>query len=314
MINLKSIFLREEFDANGASFKIPDGIMKYLQIDKKLANADKWKAKIILGNSMQKGQKKGDWDNVGYIWISLDSNVIVPIARADEHHYGDDVMRHYIKKKLIPKEDYYPIWAIEGGNYVYDDDVPRALKAFRKFRIYGGRNVTIQNWRKGDNVRATADTFIKQGGDLKIRKGQIAEDGQKVLDLLKEIEELYGKYRDGVEHGKRTQTVEKKMFSLIYRFIREGLHFSGFFRHLDLDESEVKKYEDRVVKAEGEENVEKAIEAIFAFGGLKNEIHNRLREIVRKSKSDDLSIKWKLEDLRLFFGDLDAMIHALGAI
>jgi hypothetical protein len=314
MINLKSIFLREGFDANGASFKIPDGIMKYLQIDGNLANVDKWKAKIVLGNSMPKGQKKGDWDNVGYIWISLDSNVIVPIARADEHHYGGDLMEYYMKKKLVPREEYYPIWAVEGGNYVYDNDVPRALKAFRKFRIYGGRNVTIQNWRKGDNVRATADTFIKQGGDLKIRKGQIAEDGQRVLDLLKEIEELYKKYRDGVEHGKRTQTVEKKIFSLIYRFIKEGLHYQGFFRHLDLDESEVKKYEDRVIKAEGEENVEKAIEAIFAFGGLKNEIHNRLREIVRKSKSDDLSIRWKLEDLRLFFGDLDAMIHALGAI
>lgn len=314
MIDLKSIFLREDAVAGSASFIIPQGIMKYLDIDGNLANADKWKAKIVLGNSMPRGKKKGDWDDVGYIWISLDSNTIVPIARSDEHHYGGDLMEHYMNKRLIPREEYYPIWAVEGNNYVHENDVPRALKAFRKFRIYGGKNVTIQNWRKGDSVRATADTFIKQGGDLKIQKGQIAEDGQRVLDLLKEIEGLYTKYRDGVEHGRRTQTVEKKIFSLIYRFIKEGLHYQGFFGYLDLDDNDVKRYEDRVVRAEGEGNVEKAIEAIFAFGGLKNEIHNRLREIVRKSKSDDLSIRWKLEDLKLFFGDIDATIHALGAI
>lgn len=313
MIDFKSIFLREEFDANGASFKIPDGILKYLQIDGNLANADKWKAKIVLGNSMPHGKKKGDWDNLGYIWISLNSNVIVPVAQSDEHNLGADLIDIYVTKKLIPDEDYYPIFH-NGNNYVQKKDVPKAILAFRKFRIYGGKNVTIQNWNKKDSIRVTADTFIKQGGDLGIKKGQIAEDGQNVINLLKEIEELYKKYRDMTERGRRTQVIEKKIFSLIYRFIKNGLRYDGFFRYLDIKESDIKKYEDRIIDAEGKEDVEKAIGAIFSFGGLKNEIHNRLREIVQKSNSDDLLVRLRLEDLVLFFGDLDATIHALGAI
>ena len=68
---------------NIAQFVIPSKIAKNFKIVGDLSNIADWKAKVLRNNS---GDKKiGSWDNVGYVFISILSNEIIPIARADEH-------------------------------------------------------------------------------------------------------------------------------------------------------------------------------------------------------------------------------------
>ena len=54
-----------------SNFNVPERTSSNFQITSNLNEANTWKAKILLGNSMEEGKKVGDWDEVGYIMISL---------------------------------------------------------------------------------------------------------------------------------------------------------------------------------------------------------------------------------------------------
>ena len=103
-------------------FIIPEKIQKNFEITGDMSNAKNWKAKILAANSATKGQKIGQWDQVRYILIGLKTNNIIPIAIADEHRTGYDVLQeYYYKKKLVPKDDYISVCSW-GNEYFYPEN------------------------------------------------------------------------------------------------------------------------------------------------------------------------------------------------
>ena len=105
-------------------FNIPKELQDNYKIKGNLGNVEKWKAKIMVGNS---GGGVGKWENVGYVMISIKDKTIIPISRNDEHHTGYD----FLQDMDIPNvHSYYPVFAI-GNNYV---DI--AIDVIRKQRLF----------------------------------------------------------------------------------------------------------------------------------------------------------------------------------
>ena len=69
------------------AFRLNDKLnpKNYRNIDD-INNVANWEAKILTGNSLSSGKRKGQWEEVGYVWFSLVDNTMVPLSRSDEHH------------------------------------------------------------------------------------------------------------------------------------------------------------------------------------------------------------------------------------
>ena len=117
-----------------SNFNVPERTSSNFQITSNLNEANTWKAKILLGNSMEEGKKVGDWDEVGYIMISLKDNTIIPIARSDEHQRGYELLSDFYH---FSSKDYYSLW-VYGKNYPYDVEQLHDLEiALQKAQSYG---------------------------------------------------------------------------------------------------------------------------------------------------------------------------------
>jgi len=127
-------------------FSIPDKIKSNLKIEGDVSNIQKWKAKVILGNS---GGKEGEWDDVGYVGFKPSTGTLVPVARADEHQTGYDLIDYYIQKGLIPKGKYTTIWVRTGPNYAHDDEhIKELIPVYKKWLELGGENLRIKTKNK----------------------------------------------------------------------------------------------------------------------------------------------------------------------
>ena len=96
----------------------------------------------------------------------------------------------------------------------------------------------------------------------------------------------------------------------------KDMQFQIISFHFDISKDFILNTENKIVDAEGKEDVEAAIKAIFDVNGLKNTLHNELRkyEKQKKKKGDDRFFKYDYEKVQSFFGDLEVMIHELAEI
>lgn len=99
--NIKLINEQKDF----TTFQLPKNIpSNFFKITNSLKDIKNWKARILENNSGGEKLKVGDYDEVGYVMISLKDNTIIPIARSDEHHRGYDIMYEIYesKYKIVP--------------------------------------------------------------------------------------------------------------------------------------------------------------------------------------------------------------------
>lgn len=295
-----------------ADFTIPKRIAKYYHISGSLRNVDQWEAQIILGNSLSdyKGLKIGDWEDIGYVMVSVDSNIIIPVSRSDEHQNGYELLYYFLEKGWIPDENYFPINP-SGNNYVNPKAKEKAIIAFEKFRSYGGRNLPVQNTQTRDNMRVNIDTYIKLNGDVRYEKNKLADGGKQLLKMFIDTEQLYRQYRQKSEKGMRTDMIEKKIYKNLYailNFCRKEWYYTDF------NEDTIKNYEDRIIDFEGESKLQSAIVLIFGQYGLKKAIHNQLRDAFRRHNTNPDSFDQDYDRLQQFWGDIEYAIHELGGV
>jgi hypothetical protein len=268
-------------------FTIPEKVAGHFRIKGDLRRAEEWKARVLQGNSGE--VKVGGWDAVGYVMISTDSPNILPIARCDEHHCGYEVLREvYFGKKLVPRENYLPIFAF-GNNYVWKENATAMQEACRRFRLYGGRNGIIQGMNEHRSYIANMDDFIAGTGSLVIPAGELSPVGKHVIGELEAIAK-------GVV-GKR-----KDVFGMAYDFI-EWLAQNRFVvrRALVFGDETFDAWRKEALQAEADEDFERLARLFFTFHGIKNNFHNRIRMVVRVKAGSPFDV----EDVRGFWGDLD---------
>jgi hypothetical protein len=207
-----------------SKLKIPPKIKDNYKISGDFSNINKWKAKIILGTSMSKENKIGDWDNVAYVLIGLNTEYIIPVARSDEHRVGYELYYHLRDKGLIPKDTYQSICG-DGNHYIPgDDEKKQHYKALQIFKKYGGSNIEI--YQKGH--AGSLENYFKNNGNVMVPEGEISEYGK---DFIKDLERL------AVLYSKILKTDSEKLTNDFYGLIPHNLGSGvrGQMTHLLLD-------------------------------------------------------------------------------
>ena len=152
-----------------------------------LSNIKSWKVPIMLGNSVGKGQKKGDLDNVGYVAIGLDTDEMIPIARGDEHRAGYELLFHLQEKNKIKGKKFITLYS--HSNYMsYLDATPDEITTVcKKWRDNGGNNALMIN-----NEYATDfDDVVESKGNVpsKYEAGEISKPLKRQFDLMQKIKD-----------------------------------------------------------------------------------------------------------------------------
>ena len=279
-----------------ATFTIPPKIKAVTKISGGLDNAEKWTTKCWLNNS---GENE---PGVGYIAIDPATGMLVPIARSDEHRTGYELLQHLMAKKIIPRAKWITIWAL-GDNYVYDDKhAKEMLPAFKKWREIGGPNLPVKAAARKEGFHVSFDDFIAAEGNPKTNwSGELAPAGKKIVEAFEKVAQFYAKHHKA---GKSLST--KPLVTAAQRLMKLLDHYLRFV----LDHDKMKKAEQALLDLEAATDLkplEKFESTIFAYDGVKNDLHT----ILRKNEKFDAS------NLRDVFGDVNlakAEFDRLGSI
>jgi len=283
----------------GVKFTIPEKLQKYQDIDGDISNVKNWKTQIILNNSGGDKLVKGDYDEVGYIMINTKTSDIIPIARSDEHHRGEDLLYHFFQKRLIDNVDYVPIFSV-GNNYFYknDYDIKREEKELKEYLIvvkkflnYGGKNLPL-NIVGRKNYKIDFEIFEKLNGNFESIKeyvenfGELSDDAESLIVYLERIALMCRTYRLG----------EDKKITPKYILDKADTYFNGYYKILSkikfMDTFRIQRNIDKAIVTFDLDLLE---QTLFAYNGLKNTIHTMLKE--------------KNEKLKPFFGNLDIALE-----
>ncbi len=304
-------------------FKIPNNISDDLyDITSSFKDVAKWKVQILEANSGS--GKKGNWDKVGYVMFNTKSNEIIPIARADEHRMGYEVMWNYYNEKYkIRVEDYVPLFII-GNHYIYEDVVKESILACEKYISYGGDPDLLMILPRQEKIQISAGDIIKYKDnidqlytDYTNVEDKILNNGQKILDLWKKLANLF-RSNDGVNDKSKLNmlvretinTMEKveSFFSYsifypkdidiiektMYNMVKEDINFTDLenFVFGFLDEKDINR-----------KMIEKKFDSFDKFTGIKNTMHNKL-----KQDFEDKNIRY--DDRKASLGDIEMFIKA----
>ena len=285
------------FYESSAQFKIPPKLTKNYKIVGDLGNVKEWKAKIVLGNSVSKDQHVGDWDDVGYVGISLDSNIIVPISHGDEHQNGYELLGTFIKKRLIPDEDYYTVhWGNNyTGHYVGDPEMyfNRSKEAYKRWLSYGGKNASVEVEIGGRNYQGYMSDIVKINSYFDVnamigKSGVLAPHGKQLVNDLEAI----ARQTVIVNKTENPEDIEK-LNNMALSFIEDyRWELNSFIEGLDKIKETIEK------NFETYNNTE---QLFFSMNGIKNKLHMAIRNAISRKSID----RYDIESLIKAFGDLD---------
>jgi hypothetical protein len=297
-IELNNFILKQSIIPNADPIDcIPSKLQNIYKDIKSFKDIESWRTKVQLANNCGKDSAQlGEWGEVRYIMVSLDSGAIIPIAMSDEHNKGYDLLHEFYDKRLIKREDFYPINYM-GNNYIErKSQIPIALKAFTLWRNLGGNNGIVTGTTEL-HFEVTMDDFIKAKGKSKNideAKGELFPIGQRIISGLEAIHIAINAARE----GKRFK--EKKLFNAAYEVARElNESFYG-----DIGKA-AEKAMAGILEAQGREDIKKLEELFFDHQGIKNLLHIKIKEVLKKED------KWAREAIARVFGDLDLALQEL---
>jgi hypothetical protein len=312
-------YLQEALNQKKQSFVIPESIASNFKIVGGLDNYKNWKVKVLMANSAKEGVKKGQWENPGYVMISLDSNNIIPIARSDEHQTGYDLLEdYYYKKKLIKRENYISIYGI-GNTYLYGDglgvsdnskDDMLKIEGFKRWLSYGGLNNPVQNPYSTPRYIGDMEDVINNNGKFEIIKGKIHNNGSKIIDALEYISREYLKFVNLDQDGKepREEDVDK-LIEYTIDFLSKFKDFNSPIGELVfydvygmLDRNDPDKYIRSLTTALQRHNWKTVGDIILSSNGVKNKLHNAIRSFKDKEYK---KLNGNGEKYVAIFGDLE---------
>lgn len=299
---------------NENTWNIPTKIKKNIKIGDINKYPEGWKAKIILGNNMGENQKIGQWDDVGYIMIDLNSNNIIPIARADEHQTGYELIDYYIRKKLIPDGKYINLFPLSityiYGNY--ENDYKEKLNACKKWLGYGGKSGEIKiAYRKNNlpDLIGNMEDLINGRLEKDTPSGKLASLGKHFIDLLEEVAKLNSMRLSGDQM--KLKRVEKHFFNKVRQLmpvIRRVYGNVGLLKNWDYNR--IDNLTNNLNNLEARKDYQTIESELFGHNGFKNDLHIALKNNMKK---DD----WDYNKLKSIFGDLKLALqefNRLGSI
>jgi hypothetical protein len=292
---------------NLAGFSVSEANIENIRIEGSIADVRNWKAKNLFGSN---GGKIGEWDNVGYVGISIDSDIVVPVPRGDEHRAGYEYIYGAMRRKLIPKGDYISIWALETGNYFYADyesikntneGLAHLLIAIEKYFSYGGKDSPLKLYGQGQftDQETTMSEFLRSGG-LKNTKKDIpmpTELDESAELLLEDLRMFSNVSLDTIKNEKKIMKLGEKILRDLEDIIRFDV--GGEFKQL---------LKIPMEEAYGSDSSESMVGNILGLAGVKNRLHTYLKKLLKNGKEKDIVIANAL------FGSLKSMVDELNAL
>lgn len=273
------------------NFKIPPKIAKNVKIDGDFSNAKNWKVKVILGNNANDEKEIGTWDEVGYVGFEPKKGLLIPIARKDEHHTGHDLLWHYMEHGLIPKGRYDTIWILTGTNYAWNEkEAKELIPVYKRWLELGGPNLHIDIRNRYMSFQDLVD------GKLGVEhpKGTLSSFGKELIGHLEKLALLYKKALNGQRPPLKKLSEEISNFAVYVESHR--LSFPVMF-----NEELLHKAASDVIS---EKKLDEAMNPIFGFKGIKNEIHKKLKFVDEyKGDPQEYGYRSAKQDLDKFFGD-----------
>lgn len=294
-----------------APFQIPEVIKDNFKITNSLKDASKWKAKIIENNS--NGDESigvGDWNNIGYVMISLKDNTIIPIARADEHKQGYELLYELQEKYGINASDYYSVWCLKNSaNYPYNKEEGDLLKkALIKCKSYGmdlSKSLVYMKYidplyrdKSYDDSMITAEDFINDNYQtVEKLNTAITNIGNKLIDAFKLLSESFSKTNI---RGKYSIANINKAIKNLYNIGSKIILKDNFKLVSDMDLEQMQEFVQQY--KEGYYNNNQLSKVFFGFMGFRNNFHQRLRK----------NIDNKMLEKQL--GSVEKIIEIIGSI
>jgi hypothetical protein len=267
-----------------------------------LADFEEWKAMTYEGNSRGEGDPDvGKMGSVGYIMISLKDNTIIPMSRSDEHNKGYDTLEFLQRKTkgAIKSANYLPIWSY-GNNYIYNkSEVPDLLNALEKFLSYGGPDGVLKGTSTMRGLAMTSRQFVDSRGNYEATKHELAPLGAEVYADLKTLSETIRRARS-TDLRSATGVAFQAAKVLVKLLARDRLLSKG------IDYKAVESLGPHLRDLQKSGDLGGLEEMFFGFDGVKNVIHNSIREALKDKDS------WTSEDLKSVWGDLDLAVDMLG--
>jgi len=256
-----------------------------------LDNVENWKAKVILNNNPhEEDDSTGKIKPVGYIGVSTKTNMIVPIARDDEHRAGYELLQHLIEKKLVPKApDETYVTLFPSSNFIYGHQLKKHteqnIKAYQNWLDMGGPDLSLQG-TNGINYEGTISDFIKRikeiktDGDVVLNIDEIFPKGQVLIKELTELAIMYSRIENsGGRISHSLEAMKKRFIERGIKFVNDlGGYRSGYPERLILDFDKFKK------RIGGDASEFDVGDVIFGMNGIKNIIHRALKAILNKKK------------------------------
>lgn len=282
------------------------------KMSNRFSDAKNWKARLYLANSIGQNSplKKGDFDQVRYIMVSLVDNTIIPIAIGDEHRMGEDLL-YYFERKIKGfgnVDNYIPI-ACFSGNYIYNESqIPKWLAGIKKWLSYGGKNLVLKGTYGLSKATVSFEEFAKSNGKcvLNIEPGRLAFVGQKLYNAYKALSESISAVAN-----KQPEEILPRQANVIFRNAKNILDileehiFDGFLSACK-NSDEFDNLMNAINQLQQENNISKLEELFFGFDSYKNRLHNKLREL---EKQPDPS-----NSLSATFGDIPLAVDMFGRL
>jgi len=281
---------------NKPSVNIPKDYLKFVDGSGDLGNVKDWKVQVQLGNSVGRDEPDvGGWGKVGYVMVSPEEDNIIPIARSDEHRSGWELMQHLQNKKTIKNmKSYFPVY-IHGTHVFSGDDKTTAKAVFKWWLDHGGNNIKVEIYQSGSNsnekFKGTLKDFIDAKSFVPV-KGQLSSQGLALINAFRSYAELVKKALE----NPRLEKAANKAAENILEILAEDRFFCGNDSYKSAKEAIVT---GDFATIEGK---------ILGLKGLKNAMHNSLRDFVKNPKND--SFGW----FRDYFHDLDEAKKAFDAL
>lgn len=280
------------------SVSIPPKYIQFVDGSGDLGNVESWKVQIQSGNSMGRDSPGiGGWDKAGYVFVNPKTKEIVPIARSDEHNTGWDLMYDLEKKGIVKNvDDFQPIYI--HGTHVYDrEDKEPFKKAFQTWLDAGGKDIKVEIYRSSsvnDNERfiGTLSEFIAAKSFIP-EKGAIAKPGRELIGT-------FGKFGKAVEIALRDPTKD----SQAVKQAEAVLHALERYDSFGILKATVLKQAEEAL---GSGDFQKIQDAFLGMNGLKNSIHQNLREAEGGKHMYQ-------RELEAYFGDVGAAKKAFDAL
>lgn len=270
---------------------------------------ENWRAYTYSGYESKDPNNKtraGDMGKVGYIMFSTKNDTFIPIARGDEHHRGYDLLYSFAKKKIpsLNPRDYIPIF--NGNNYIYDaKDIPAYRMVIKKYLAMGGKDGVLYGGNELRRKSAYMSDFAETGELQGKSQGRINASAKKIIDGFKNAASAIMKAK---QSNKRIDFVSALKLSLqAYQMI--SLH--SFMYH-DANNDFIKSFPTELKDIGKNSDVDNGIsqleQIMFGFHGLKNRLHNVMRDV------QDKPTDYFSSEVIDFVGDIDLVVAELGNI